>query len=349
MQLSKIKLKKNLPTVLGITAGLLLLGASLFFFFGTDSGYTVTTYSMGSYVQQTLYGKSEEKAARSAAGAIAELENLLSWRREESDVQKLNLQAGKEFVSLQPATISVLETALSVCEKSGGAFDITIAPLSLLWDFDGTPTVPAEKLIKDLLPRVDYTVLSLQPDGTAALKKAGAALDLGAVGKGAACDEAVRVYAEEGLDRGIIAVGGSVGLYGEKPFGQPWHIAVRNPAGSGSLGELTLKSGFVSTSGSYEKTFTENGKTYHHLLNPDTGYPAEGELVSVTVVSQGGALSDALSTACFVLGMEKSLPLLQEYRAQALFITSKNEIFATDGLKEAFSLSSKEYILREMP
>src|SRR5699024_9207852 len=126
------------------------------------------------------------------------------------------------------------------------------------------------------------------------------------IGKGAACDAAVQMYQESGAEAGIVAVGGSIGLYGEKPDGSLWRLGVRDPNSGDdraeAMGLLDLASGFVSTSGSYEKTFTENGKTYHHLLDPKTGYPAESGLVSVTVVAKSGALSDALATAVFVLG-----------------------------------------------
>ena len=171
------------------------------------------------------------------------------------------------------------------------------------------------------------------------------ALDLGAVGKGAACDAAVDAYEEAGINRAVVSVGGSVGVYGEKPGGQPWTIALRDPDTEGSLGTLSLASGFLSTSGSYEKQFTEDGVTYHHLLDPDTGYPAESGLLSVTVWSGRGTLSDALSTACFVLGLEDSLPVLEQFDSEAVFITEDHQIYVTEGLADAFSLTGEGYTL----
>ncbi len=327
-----------------LTLGVLLIAAAVVIFAATGGhGYTVTTFSMGSYVQQTVYGAHREEAAASAADAVQSLENLLSWRVEDSDIFRLNQHAGQDFIPIEEQTAEVLRTALSVCEASGGALDITIAPISRLWDFDENPHVPEAGQIQRFLPQVDFTTLGILDDGTAALRKLNTALDLGAVGKGAACDAAVAAYGESGASRGIVAVGGSVGIYGQKPFGQPWVIAVRDPAGSGALGELRLRSGFISTSGSYEKSFVEDGKTYHHLLDPATGYPAESGLVSVTVVSDGGALSDALSTACFVLGAEKSLPVLAAFDAQAVFVTEDGRVLVTAGLEEAFTLTADGY------
>ena len=328
----------------GATLALLVLGlglvaAALYLTFGVDRGTTVTTYSMGSYVQQTVYGTNQEEAAQQAASAVTQLEELISWRKEDSDVARLNQAAGEDFLEIDGRTYEILETSLAVCEASGGAFDVTIAPLSRLWDFDGTPSLPEDSQIQEMKSRVDYTSLSLLEDGTAELKKKGTALDLGAVGKGAACDAAVDAYAAADVS-GIVSVGGSVGVFGDKPDGSLWRIALRDPESQGSLGTLSIGEGFVSTSGSYEKQFTQDGVTYHHLL----------DLVSVTVWSQSGTLSDALSTACFVLGMEEGLPLLEEFEAEAIFIDEEHNITATAGFgNDNFQLESGDYTLDILP
>lgn len=338
----------KIATLALLALGVLLVAAALYLNFGVDRGTTVTTYSMGSYVQQTVYGKKQEEAAQQAASAVTQLEDLISWRKEDSDVARLNQAAGEDFLEIDSRTYEILESSLAVCGASGGAFDVTIAPLSRLWDFDGTPSLPEDSQIQEMKSRVDYTSLSLLEDGTAALRKKGTALDLGAVGKGAACDAAVDAYLEANVS-GIVSVGGSVGVLGEKPNGQPWHIALRDPESQGSLGTLSIREGFVSTSGSYEKQFTQDGVTYHHLLDPATGYPAESGLVSVTVWSPTGTLSDALSTACFVLGLEDSLPLLEEFGAQAIFIDEEHHITATAGFSERFQLEDSGYTLEILP
>ena len=330
-----------------LAAGALALVAGIVIFVLTgDSGYTVTTFSMGSYVQQTVYGGNREEGARAAASAVAELENLISWRVGNSDTARLNEEAGRELIKIDPRTEQVRSSALAVCGASGGAFDITIAPVSRLWDFDENPHLPDSTLIEKFRDKVDFSGVALPGDGMAALRYHEMALDLGAVGKGAACDAAVEAYRESGVDRAVVAVGGSVGVYGEKPFGADWVIAVRDPAG-GSLGTLKLQQGFVSTSGSYEKCFTEQGKTYHHLLDPATGYPAESGLVSVTVKSAEGVLSDGLSTACFVLGLKKSLPVLAEFQAEAIFVTDR-QVYVTKGLWEDFSMVAEGYELEKL-
>ena len=313
--------------------------------------FECTNYAMGTVIQQTVYGKNGEAAATAAAQRIGELEDLISWRREDSDIQKLNAHAGVDWLEIDEKTFSLLETCLEVAERSEGAFDPTILPISALWDFGGdNQHVPEPEKIEKFLPYVNYQNLRLnEEDVSASLKYHYMSVDLGAAGKGAACDEAIAAYQEAGADYGIIAVGGSVGLFGTKPGGDDWRIAVRAPVSGGdpseAMGELSLTSGFVSTSGSYEKEFEENGVTYHHLLNPKTGYPENNGLVSVTVICEEGALSDILSTACFVLGEEKGRELLSSYDAEGIFIHSDGQVFVTEGLRDRFTITSADYVL----
>ena len=304
--------------------------ASMVLYPQSSQGYEATTWAMGSYIQQTLYGSSAEEAATQASSAINELENLISWRVAGSDIEKLNSAAGTDWLELDERTIDVLEQALSVAEATDGVYDPTILPISSLWNFDSDePAFPGDDKIQEFLPFVGYEFLRINTeDNTASLRNHGNGVDLGGIGKGAACDAALKVYKESGISGGIIAVGGSVGVYGEKPDGTDWRISVRDPDEDtqDGLGVLSLEEGCVSTSGSYEKTFTEGDNTYHHLLDAKTGYPAESGLVSVTVVHESGAISDALATACFILGLEDSLPVLKELGASALFIDEEHHI-----------------------
>lgn len=315
------------------------------------NSFECTNYAMGAYVQQTVYGSHAEEAASDAIREIMELENLISWRIADSDIQKLNDHAGVDWLTIDDVTFSILEQCLDVAEKSDGAFDPTILPLSALWDFGGdNQHLPDAEQIESSLQYVNYQNLRLDvEEGSASLKYHYMGIDLGAVGKGAACTAAVQAYKDAGADAGIIAVGGSVGVFGTKPDGHLWNIAVRDPESGDdktqALGSLDLDSGFVSTSGSYERNFVENGVEYHHLLNPKTGYPADTGLVSVTVVHSDGTLSDALSTACFVLGVEKGTALLALYGAEGIFIDKDHGITVTDGLKDRFHLVSENYHL----
>ena len=172
-------------------------------------------------------------------------------------------------------------------------------------------------------------------------------LDLGAVGKGIACDVAQNYLKQQKEVSGaVIAVGGSILLYGNKADGTSWNVAVQNPRGQDgeAMGVLSLSGTTnVSTSGDYEKYFMQNGKRYHHILDPSTGYPAESGLISVTVVSDNGLLSDGLSTACFVLGKEKGQKLLETYGAEGIFIDQNKKVTVTKGLKDKFTILDEEY------
>ena len=331
---------RNFLLCLG-AALLLVLGAyGLFRFAQGTQPYELTAFSMGSYVRQTIWGPRRERAAPEAANALTGLENLISWRRE-GDVSRLNQQAGQEPVSISPRTQGLLQELLELCRKSEGAFDITLGPVTRLWDFDSSPHLPKEEDLAQALALTGWQDVELEGD-RARLARPDMALDLGAAGKGAACDEALTIYRELGVNGAVIAVGGSIGLYGKKPDGLPFRVSVRDPEGEGSLGVLELEGGFVSTSGSYEKFFQQDGKTYCHLLDPRTGYPAEGGLVSVTVWHpESGALSDGLATACFVLGLQDSLALLREYNAQAIFVDQDGLVTVTEGLADCFSLEKQ--------
>jgi thiamine biosynthesis lipoprotein len=213
------------------------------------------------------------------------------------------------------------QAAREIYEASGGAFNPYLGALTRLWNIGGKdggpPRVPAREEIEEALAKAEW--------------------DYGAIGKGAACDEALLFLPSKKLAAAVINLGGNIMTYGRKPWGQPFKIALRDPGGgpNDSIGVFTLRgTHFISTSGGYEKYFVRDGKTYHHIFDPETGYPAcrDPGLISVTVISDNGALGDALSTACFVLGYEDSLPLLEQYGCDALFVYEDGEVRAAGGV-----------------
>ena len=282
---------------------------------------------------------------------------------------------------------SWVENSLELAKRSNGAFDPTIGRLTRLWNIEGdNPKVPSKQEIKNTLKDTGYTKIHLEKvetqntdttkknvdkdikDNTAKNKEISedtsqntntnesvssiyigdkCTLDLGAVGKGIACD-VVQDYLKQQkeVSGAVIAVGGSILLYGSKVDGTNWNVAVQNPRGKDgeAMGVLSLSGTTnVSTSGDYEKYFMQNGKRYHHILDPSTGYPAESSLISVTVVSDNGLLSDGLSTACFVLGKEKGQKLLETYGAEGIFIDQNKKVTVTKGLKDKFTILNEEY------
>ena len=282
---------------------------------------------------------------------------------------------------------SWVEDSLELAKRSNGAFDPTIGRLTRLWNIEGdNPKVPSKQEIKNTLEDTGYTKIHLEKvesqntantkknvdkdikDNTAKNKEISedtsqntntnesvssiyigdkCTLDLGAVGKGIACD-VVQDYLKKQKEVGgaVIAVGGSILLYGSKADGSDWNVAVQNPRGQDgeAMGVLSLSGTTnVSTSGDYEKYFMQDGKRYHHILDPSTGYPADSGLISVTIVSDSGLLSDGLSTACFVLGKEKGQKLLETYGAEGIFIDQNKKVTVTKGLKDKFTILNEEY------
>lgn len=340
------KAKKKLTfALLGIFT--LVMAVILIIELSYKDSFTSTTYSMGTYVSQTIYGGDGVDVAGEVANAIAVLEDEISWKLEDSYIYEINSNAGEAWTYVPLNVYKILKQGQELSQVTDGAFDFTIAPLSILWGFDDEPTTPPEdEVIQNLLEYVDYDALRFD-DETYGLSfiDSGYCIDLGSLGKGAACDVAVEMYEELDVDYALVIVGGTVGIYGTKPFGELWQIAVRDPEGDGSVGVLSLDSGFISTSGSYEKTFQYEGQEYHHILDPDTGYPVENNLVSVTVVCDNGTISDGLSTALFVLGYEDSLAVLEYYGAEAVFIFDDNSVIVTEGLEDSFQITSEDYYL----
>ena len=282
---------------------------------------------------------------------------------------------------------SWVEDSLELAKRSNGAFDPTIGRLTRLWNIEGdNQKVPSKQEIKNTLEDTGYTKIHLEKvesqntantkknvdkdikDNTAKNKETSedtstntntnesvssiyigdkCTLDLGAVGKGIACD-VVQDYLKKQKEVGgaVIAVGGSILLYGSKADGSDWNVAVQNPRGQDgeAMGVLSLSGTTnVSTSGDYEKYFMQDGKRYHHILDPSTGYPADSGLISVTIVSDSGLLSDGLSTACFVLGKEKGQKLLETCGAEGIFIDQNKKVTVTKGLKDKFTILNEEY------
>lgn len=279
-------------------------------------------------------------------------QEALSRRLETSQIWKVNELAGSGGeVELTERLGEVISFGLELGQASGGAFDIALGPLAALWDIDGWAggkkdgefTPPKEEAVAKALSRSGSRRVTFRParlgnPPAIALKKE-AALDLGALGKGAAMEELLSALeAAPSVTGAVLSLGGSVLTYGEKPDGTAWRVGVADPKNpSRRMGVLTLRGQWcVSTSGDYERYVEADGTRYHHILDPATGYPADSGLSAVTVVCKSGLLSDGLSTACFVLGREKGLALAAEYGAEALLVEKDGDVAMTPGMERLF-------------
>lgn len=301
--------------------------------------------AFGTVIQQTLYtGGAETAAVEEITGLLDMLEEEeLSRRLDTSAVWKLNAAAGSgEGIPLSADMEEILTGCLEIWQESEGAFDVTLGSVAALWDIDGwaagnregTFAPPGESQVEAALEKCGSGRLEIE-DHRLFLPE-GMQLDLGAVGKGIAMDRIQAYLRGEGEITGaIISLGGSVLTYGAKPEGQCWNVGIADPGDSASyIGILELEGEWcVSTSGDYERFVEAGGVRYHHILDPATGYPADSGVAGVTILSRDGFVSDALSTACFVLGVEKGMALAAEFGAEALFVGQDGSITMSEGMK----------------
>lgn len=325
---------------------------------GTDNHWQDTDFAMGTVISQNVYGGNKEEIIEKVLSTINELENTISWRIQLSPVAMINEAAGTgKKIEVEEKLAEWLFSCRDVYERSQGALDITVGPAARLWDIGGeNPKAADAKEVEAVLPLIDGS--KVQIDGAkVSLDIKGGQLDLGAVGKGIACDEIKEMLDEAASDsqiNGTFSVGGSVLIYGKKPDGTDWKIGVQNPRGEegGNMGALTIRQEekekrCVSTSGDYEKYIEKDGVRYHHIMDPRTAAPADSGLISVTIISESGFLSDALSTACFVLGLEDGMKLADEYGTEAIFIDKDKNVYLTEGTEKHFQILEKEYRLSD--
>lgn len=261
----------------------------------------------------TLYEPADPQLLDEAFALIAAEEALLSRTVEGSDVWRVN-QASGEAVTVNEDTAELISLGLEYSELSGGVFDITVGRLTGLWDFGGANHVPEETELAPVLASVDYHNIILDGNNVA-LSDPEARLELGAVAKGYIADRVAQLLKEEGATSAVIDLGGNVVTLGTKPGGEEWKIGVQQPFGAerSELIGLIKAEGDLSlvTSGVYERNFEQGGVLYHHILDPRTGFPADTDVIGVTVVSHSSARGDALSTVCLLLGMEEGSRLLE--------------------------------------
>ena len=301
-------------------------------------------FAMDTVMQLCAYGPAAEDALAQAEAEIYRLEGVLSCRDEQAALARLNETGGG---TAGEETAALLQTALTLCEQTGGAYDPALGALSEAWGFStGAYRVPEPDALAEAMQSSGAGLVQL--DGISVTLTNGAQLDLGGIAKGYAGDAVRTVLAEFGVTSAVIDLGGDVGLLGAKPDGSGWRVAVKDPADpSKFLGVLTAADTFVVTSGIYERGFEENGVRYHHIIDPKTGKPAESGLVSVTVVCGDGAWADALSTACFVLGEAGSLALRdtlaaeKNLRIELILVTDDGHVRYTAGLAERFEPSEE--------
>jgi len=304
---------------------------------------------LGTVCAVTLYDNGSDSVYNDIFSRIHEIENRMSVNIPSSDVSRINAAAGVEAVQVHEDVFLVIERAKYFAEISGGAFDPTIGPIVSLWGIGGeNQHVPSQEEIANVLPLVNYHFLDLDAETNSVfLTQKGMALDLGAIAKGYAADEAANIAKRAGVKRAKIDLGGNIVLFGVKADKTPWRVGIQNPEDTrgSTLGVLQTIEKTIVTSGIYERYFEEDGKHYHHIFDPSTGYPAENGLVSVTLITDISMDADALSTAVFVLGYDAGIRLLETFPGtEAVFAFNDKSIRTTPGV--LFTLTDKDYTIK---
>ena len=314
---------------------------------GEETPAQAEIFAMDTVMTLTAYGKDGEQAVDETRQEIQRLDRLLD--RTESSSERGSAAVSSEVFSL-------IQSAVTYGSATGHAFDITVAPVVSAWGFTTDHyQVPDQATLSTLLRHVDsdqLTLLAGEDGGTVALGQ-GQSIDLGGIAKGYTSDRAEAIFRAAGVESGSISLGGNVYVQGSKPDGSLWRVAVQDPQNSSAAAVvLELSDAYAVTSGGYQRYFDQDGKRYHHIIDPATGFPADSGLLSVTVVAPAngdtdgtqpgnGTMCDAFSTALFVMGEEKALDFWRsgDYAFDLVLVTGDGRVVVTEGLADSFEQS----------
>lgn len=296
-------------------------------------------FAMDTYMEVNAYGDNGEKAVDKAEKEVNKLDSILSTGKSTSEISKLNKNK-KQDVSND--TMSLIKESVKISKETTGAFNPTIYPLMELWGFTTKNYyVPKENEIKPLLNHMDIDNIKIdESKNEVSFKDNKMKIDLGAIAKGYTSSKIIDIFKDNNIKSGMVTLGGNVQVLGKKPDGSLWKVGIQNPISESEyLGVLQASDKAVITSGGYERNFTKNGKTYHHILDPSNGYPANNGLTSVTIISSDGTLADALSTSLFVMGKDKAIDFYKKsnYNFDFILYTSDNKLIISDGIEDIFS------------
>lgn len=335
-------MKKWTKTVLAIAVVIVLIVVFADFFTDKNKLYEKNSTAMGTVINQKIYGENAEKTANEIDDMLADLDcNVFSAKAKSSLTYKLNQE--KQIKTDNKDFFNLTKMSIDFSKNCGGAYDITMGELSSVWGI-GTENarIPSENEIDTALKNVGSEKIVVENSAVTIGQRQ--IVDFGASAKGYGADKAKEILQKNGVEKATVSVGGSILVYGASKK-EPFKIGIKDPFKTETqvIATLELSDCFVSTSGNYERFFEKDGVRYHHILDSKTGYPAKSDFASVTVVADNGALSDMLSTACYILDFQSSLKLLESYDAEGVFIFNDGSIKITDGLKDKFQCDDKDF------
>lgn len=359
MRHNKRQLRKYIPALASLCM-ILMIGAALCACADGGSAGDVSSqepvsrdfFAMDTYMTVQAYGDGAEEATEAAEDEVYRLDAMFSTGDPESEISGLNSKGG---AVLSEEAGALVERGLELYDETGKNFDIAVYPVMKAWGFtDKNYRVPSEKELEELLPLTDADEVSFAESDDAdgvevSFGKKGMAIDLGGIAKGYTSSRIMEIYKEHGISSGLVSLGGNVQVLGTKPDGSKWKVAVQDPGSKSAddaeadaaeyMGVLEAADTAVITSGAYERNFTQNGKFYHHIIDPATGYPADSGLRSVTIVSADGTLADALATSLYIMGKDKALDYWRDHSDEfgCILMDDDGELFVTKDLENDFT------------
>lgn len=289
---------------------------------------------------EIILPQGSEEDFTTAFNEMKRIEKLMDVHNPESELSRVNRLADKRPIKVSKEIFEVLKGAREYSALTSGAFDVSIRPLGALWGERGKlKEIPEVREIKERLPLVNYKNIILnERNQTVEFKRKGIALDLGGIAKGYALDCTIRVLKERGIKEALINAGGDIRVIGERV----WKVGLQHPRKEKEvLAVIKLRDQAIATSGDYQRYFIKEGKRYHHIINPETGYPAI-ECMSVTIIGQSATQVDILATGVFVLGPEKGMELIESLKdVEGIIIDSQGKILLSSGLKGKLQINSK--------
>ena len=308
---------------------------------------TATAFKLNTVVKVTIYDSQDEKSLQDALALCDKYEKIFSRTRTDSEIYLLNegkLPQEDGYYILSEECAELIGKGLYYSELSGGAFDITIEPLSSLWDFtSGEKQIPDPQTLVEAQKHVGYEKVELKGNKIR-FQEDGMGLELGAIAKGYIADKIKEFLISEGIESAVIDLGGNVLCIGARPDGEAFRVGIQKPFAdrNETVATAGIRDRSVVSSGIYERYFEKDGKLYHHILNPKSGYPYENGLTAVTILSDESVDGDGLSTVCFALGLEKGLELINSLSdTQAVFITEDGELHYSEHFEEEVPLNYK--------
>jgi thiamine biosynthesis lipoprotein len=324
-----------------------------------DQMYKESRVLMDTFCTITVVSPSKEKAGEAIDAGFAEIKKLdkyLNNFEPDSEISTISREAGVKPVHVSEETLDIMKKTIGISDMTDGAFDPTIAPVLKLWKFSGRPadpSLPHGDALKSALKHVGYRKIKINSQSSGIyLEDKGMELDLGGIAKGYAADRAVEAIKAKGIKAALVAIAGDIRGYGLSTAGNAWKVGIQDPRPENPNSEkpwedvfasVHLKDSAISTAGDYQRFFIKDGKRYHHIIDPATGYPSDSGLISVSVIAPEGYMADGIDTAILILGAEKGMKLLESKGLDGILVTADKKVLLTGNLKDRIELLDKTY------